>query len=53
MRDIAISLLWRLVLLLTAAHALFVSAYDAGVRDTESFYEGEEWDQTPEGDVSV
>ena len=53
MRDIVISLLWRIVLLLTAAHALYVSAYEHGVRDTENFYEGEEWDQTPEEGVSA
>jgi hypothetical protein len=41
-RSALISLLWRVVLLLTAAHAVYNIGHDRGSADTENYYESQD-----------
>lgn len=49
MKQTAVALLWRVVLLLVAADVIYNEGYDHGVRDTEHFYEGDDYSADPDG----
>ncbi|MGH8235484.1 MAG: hypothetical protein ACREXP_00500 [Steroidobacteraceae bacterium] len=43
----------RLVLLAVVVHAVFNAGYDAGVAQTEAFYEDSGWDEPEEGTTAT
>jgi hypothetical protein len=53
MKQTAVALLWRVVLLLVAADVIYNEGYDHGVRDTEFFYEGEDYSADPHGTTTT